>query len=65
MTRLRMLQTTTVGSRRLARNDEIDTDEATARDLIAIGKAEAVKDKQATRKSASRSAQAAEGERAT
>jgi len=50
MTRIRILVTTTAGGQRHARGDEITLGDREARDLIAIGKAELLKEKQASRK---------------
>ena len=48
--KIRILTTTTAGGQRYARGDEITLGDRQARDLIAIGKAELLKEKQASKK---------------
>ena len=44
MTKVRFLRTTMVAGRRRAKDDEVSVDEMIARDLVATGKAEIVKE---------------------
>jgi len=44
MTKLHFLTTTTLGGQRYAKGDVTRVDDATARDLVALGKAEIVKE---------------------
>ncbi len=45
MTKVKILQTTMVAGQRHAKGDEVNIDESTAQNLVALGKAEIVPDK--------------------
>ena len=49
MTKLRFLRATTVAGQRHAKGDEVKMDEVTAQNLVALGKAEILKEKKSAR----------------
>ena len=44
MTRVKILQTTTIAGQRHAKGDEVNMDESTAQNLVALGKAKILKE---------------------